>query len=312
MTEHNQAEDQLTPEILRELLTDAEKRDRYGITLGEACDLVPLLGEEVFTLFWDTGAPAGTGVDRVYRLAGQYLKSTAILRWRGLFGSLDEACGPIRVTSSTKEIWSSEWDDDETIVRLELHSPGPFLQVNGTRWPLETLEHRHEQLWRERLSDGPGASAADEGPELFMWPVAKNEDGNIFRASAPAAPDHIPAAELREAAVAALAGEIALEPECRDAPLAELRFREALSRYREALVEPHPRLSYILDRIGLACHLQGRVAEAEFLYRRSLKVLAVQDAPTRWNDITLLNLAVLLGCQGRTAERDAVMELYRA
>ncbi|MDX1567799.1 MAG: tetratricopeptide repeat protein [Longimicrobiales bacterium] len=91
---------------------------------------------------------------------------------------------------------------------------------------------------------------------------------------------------------------------------AEVCFRQALDLLEEVLDEPHPRISYALDRIGLVCHLRGDVEEAESLYLRSLAVLGDVRSPTKWNDITILNLAILYGRQGRTEERDAVMRLY--
>lgn len=310
----------LTADTLRDLVVAALQTPDDGVDdqfwLEQLQEMVPrVVGELVFSLYWDSGGPgAGAGTERVYRLAGKYLLSSASFGWSGPYDSLDEAFGTIVVTGATKEIWSSEWSEDELIARMELYSPGPLLEINGTRWPLETLEHRHAQLHRDAQAGEVGEAGApgtNGSPELFMGPSLKSPEGDIFLAVPLGDPGHIPAAELRDAAGAARAGEAALERGFRDPPLAELRFREALDLYLDHLREPHPRLSYILDRIGLACQLQGRLAEAETFYRRSLAILEIQDGPTRWNEVTILNLAVLLGSQGRYDERDEVMELYQ-
>ncbi|MFW6200156.1 MAG: tetratricopeptide repeat protein [Gemmatimonadota bacterium] len=63
---------------------------------------------------------------------------------------------------------------------------------------------------------------------------------------------------------------------------AEGCFRRALDLLEGVLDEPHPRISYALDRIGLVCHLQDRLEEAEALYLRSLKILREGEKPSRW------------------------------
>lgn len=303
----------LTPDVIRALVVDAVRAVEWDLTSDDLYDWVPRYGEEVFSLYWDSGGPgAGAGIESVYRFADRYLACSDTFGWSGPYDTLEDAYGSIFVSSATKEISSSEWSDDEIIARMDLQGPGPELVINGTRWPLETLEHRHAQLRRERERDGsPDAPEDDEVPELLVGPAIRMPDGDIFRAQPPADPADIPTPELREAGRLTTEGEQCLDRQTRDLPRAELRFRAALERYQEWLEEPHPRLSYLLDRIGLACHMQGRLAEAEVFYRRSLAILDAQDGPTRWNEVTILNLAALLDAQGRDEERARIMERYR-
>ena len=62
-------------------------------------------------------------------------------------------------------------------------------------------------------------------------------------------------------------------------------------------------------RVGLACQLQGNDADAEGLYLRSL---AHQQSgewrATPWTEVTLLNLAILYGRQGKPGMKEVLME----
>jgi len=92
------------------------------------------------------------------------------------------------------------------------------------------------------------------------------------------------------------------------AKVAEQLFREALDRLVTAIPGPDPLVAYALDRVGLACQLQGNDADAEGLYLRSL---AHQQSgewrATPWTEVTLLNLAILYGRQGRHAMNEALI-----
>jgi hypothetical protein len=148
----------LTPEVLHDLLMrsatakaqkiilalDREDRDFWLDELGE---LVWRFADQVFSLEWDSGGPgAGAGTETVYRLADKYLTSSFDFGWGGPHVSLDDAYGTIVVTGATREIWCSEWTEEEIIARMELSDPPPAITINGTRWPFEALEHRHETL----------------------------------------------------------------------------------------------------------------------------------------------------------------------
>jgi tetratricopeptide (TPR) repeat protein len=92
------------------------------------------------------------------------------------------------------------------------------------------------------------------------------------------------------------------------AKVAEQLFREALDRLVTAIPGPDRLVAYALDRVGLACQLQGNDADAESLYLRSL---ALQQSgewrATPWTEVTLLNLAILYGRQGRHAMNEALI-----
>lgn len=49
------------------------------------------------------------------------------------------------MSEATRDIWYSEWDDEEINARLDLTGAPPVLRINGTG-PYETLEHRWERL----------------------------------------------------------------------------------------------------------------------------------------------------------------------
>ena len=226
-----QTSDGLTPDVIRELLLDAVRHHEWEITHDDLYDLAPRFGEEVFMLYWDSGGPgAGAGVERVYRLGGKYLKASDSFGWDGPYDTLDQAHGTIFVTGATREITCSEWGEDEIIARMELHDPRSSLMINGTEWPLETLEHRHARLRGEWPPASPApdddARDPDDVPELFMGPAIRME-GDVFRADPPAEPTHVPAAALREAAWLVREGEASLATATRDLPRAELRFRAA-------------------------------------------------------------------------------------
>jgi len=92
------------------------------------------------------------------------------------------------------------------------------------------------------------------------------------------------------------------------AKVAEQLFREALDRLVTAIPGPDPLVAYALDRVGLACQLQGNDADAESLYLRSL---AHQQSgewrATPWTEVTLLNLAILYGRQGKHAMNESLI-----
>lgn len=71
------------------------------------------------------------------------------------------------------------------------------------------------------------------------------------------------------------------------------------------------RLAFARDRLGYAHHRLGQDHEAESCYLQSL---AIQDESrqqrTTWNEVTLLNLAVLYGCNGQQALNRAVLRGY--
>jgi len=92
------------------------------------------------------------------------------------------------------------------------------------------------------------------------------------------------------------------------AKVAEQLFTEALNQLLAAIPGADPLVAYALDRLGLACQLQGNDADAEGLYLRSL---AHQQAgewrATPWTEVTLLNLAILYGRQGKHGMNEVLM-----
>jgi hypothetical protein len=119
--------------------------------------------------------------------------------------------------------------------------------------------------------------------------------------------------DLRKANALLREGMIALtKSEPRDLGRAERCFRAALQFLLEHLPLSHSKVSYAFDRIGLVCQMQERESEAHELYIRSLDPFANGiSQPTIWNEITLLNLAILYGRHGRDAEKERTLKWLR-
>lgn len=152
----------------------------------------------------------------------------------------------------------------------------------------------------------------DRSPVLIICPSTKGPWGVTTHTSGPIDPPDVPRTELRRPNALLRAGMIALNKvRPPDLERAARCFREALDLLIERLGEPYPKVSYALDRLGLVSQMRGELEEAERLYVRSLALLADGRAPSPWNDVTLLNLRILFGCQGRLDEQDAVMARYK-
>jgi tetratricopeptide (TPR) repeat protein len=89
-------------------------------------------------------------------------------------------------------------------------------------------------------------------------------------------------------------------------------FRRALDILLQAVGELHPKVAYAYDRLGYVRQLRGDVREAERLYLRSIAIRDVgRWAPTMWDELTFLNLAVLYGRQGRHALQHVMIRRRR-
>ena len=135
-----------TPEQLHDLLVEASGLEYDVSWMDDLLEQVHATGQVVFSLYWDSGGPGGAGYETVYELAGKYLYSSDSFGWTGPFDSLEDAYGSIFVSGATREISSTEWDEDEIIARIDLHGEPDGLTINGTVWPLEHLEHRNRVL----------------------------------------------------------------------------------------------------------------------------------------------------------------------
>lgn len=155
-------------------------------------------------------------------------------------------------------------------------------------------------------------------PELFIAPATRGPWGVVTHL---AEPKHVRwwhaltmAPKLRAADALLRRGMVALNSKAIVTParVAEQLFREALDKLTPGVGSEHPMVGYALDRVGLACQLQGNDDEAEGFYLRSL---ALQQAgrrpPTMWTEVTLLNLAILYGRQGKHGLHEAVLHRVR-
>lgn len=150
-------------------------------------------------------------------------------------------------------------------------------------------------------------------PGLIISPAQQGPWGVVTSSSGPGDPPASTDPGIAQADALLREGMVALQksrPSQFDR--AERCFSAAVILLTDVLDEPHPRISWALDRLGLTYHLQDRLAEAERLYVRSLRVLAEGQRPTKWNDVTLLNLGMLYGTQGREEDHAAVMRRFRA
>lgn len=154
---------------------------------------------------------------------------------------------------------------------------------------------------------------AEDGPELIIAPAERGPWGVVVYTGGPRDPVDAPREALLKADAAIRAGMVALDRvRPRQLDRAEACFWKALPILTHLLDEPHPRISYVLDRIGLTYQLRGQLEQAEALYLRSLKSLGPDQRPTRWQDVTLINLGILYACQGRWHEREEVQRRFDA
>ncbi len=171
------------------------------------------------------------------------------------------------------------------------------------RDPIEVTKRSHR---------GARAGTTDI-PELIIAPVLRDTLGVTTELPSPkhngsyglmAQPEIRAAEDLLRRRMAALTSNAITSR----AKVAEQLFREALDRLVTAIRGPDALVAYALDRVGLACQLQGNDAEAEGLYLRSL---AHQQSgewrATPWTEVTLLNLAILYGRQGRHTMNEALI-----
>jgi tetratricopeptide (TPR) repeat protein len=160
-------------------------------------------------------------------------------------------------------------------------------------------------------ADAAGDERAGEDAEMLVAVTLQGPWGVVTHNGGPPDPPEVPAAELRRPGALIREGMIALtRVSPRDLDRAERCFRDALELLVQRLGEPHPKVSYVLDRLGVVYQLRRQLDDAERLYLRSLAVLDDGRQPSHWNDLTLLNLAIVYGWQGRTEERDAVLRRY--
>ena len=164
-----------------------------------------------------------------------------------------------------------------------------------------------------KRSPRSGTAGTTDIPNLIIAPIWRDAAGVMTQLPSPkqrvwygliARPKIRAAEELLRRGMEALASKAITSP----AKVAEQLFREALDRLVTAIPGPDPLVAYALDRVGLACQLQGNDADAEGLYLRSL---AHQQSgewrATPWTEVTLLNLAILYGRQGRHAMNEALI-----
>jgi hypothetical protein len=159
--------------------------------------------------------------------------------------------------------------------------------------------------------DTGGGEPVGDDAEMLLAVTLQGPWGVVIHNSGPPDPPDVPATELARPGALIREGMIALtRVSPRDLDRAERCFRAALELLVERLGEPHPKVSYALDRLGAVCQLRRQLDDAERLYLRSLAVLDDGRRPSHWNDLTTLNLAIVYGSQGRTEERDAVLRRY--
>lgn len=163
-------------------------------------------------------------------------------------------------------------------------------------------------------AESEGVEGEPEQSDLLLAPAHRGPWGVVTSLVGPPDPPGAAgaaAAAARDADASLRRGMILLSKKSvEDAvAVAEECFREALSLLISTVSEMHPKVAYACDRIGLVCQIQGREEEAEAMY---LRAVALRDAcawdRTLWDEVTLLNLAILYNDQGRYGIRDAMLK----
>ncbi len=150
--------------------------------------------------------------------------------------------------------------------------------------------------------------------EVILAPAERGPWGVVTKTGGPPNPPAVDPHLLMHANALLREGMIAIrKPESRDLDRGERCFRQALELLSGLLDDTDPKISYALDRLGVTCHMRGQYELAERYYLRSLDCLERGGWPaSAWNEVTMLNLAILYGSQGRNAERSTMMERLRA
>lgn len=133
-------------ERYRELIIQALADDPDAVHPDILPDLLRRFAESVFSLYWDSGGPGGgAGTEEVYKLGRHYLTASADFGWDGPYDRLDDVLASIFVTGATREIYCSEWSEEEILDRIELHGEPESVVIQGTVYPFERLEHEVEK-----------------------------------------------------------------------------------------------------------------------------------------------------------------------
>ena len=155
--------------------------------------------------------------------------------------------------------------------------------------------------------------------ELIIAPAVKGPWGVTTKTAGPCDADgrrlRLPP-EARGADALLRQGAIALGTngaQRKDLPLAERCFLDAADILVDTVDAFHPFVAYAMDRLGLVCQMREQLDRAERLYVKSLALWRKGGwAATSWTEVTLLNLAILYGSQGRRDEHAAVMREFRS
>jgi hypothetical protein len=138
-------------EQLARLVTDAAPTEEWLADIVRG--IIRILGDPVFSLEWDSGAPgAGAGIEQVFKAEGAYFKESMDFGVGGPYDTLEEAIGyadgRVLLNGATRAIHCSEWTHHELICKLDLESHGPpdTIELNGREWELETLRQYQKAL----------------------------------------------------------------------------------------------------------------------------------------------------------------------
>ena len=156
-------------------------------------------------------------------------------------------------------------------------------------------------------------TVATDSPTFITAPAWRGPWGWVHDTSGPADPPGPRPPQLRRANALLREGMIAItKSEPHDVPRAETCFRSALDLLVEIFGTSHPKVSFALDRVGYVCQLQGKEEEAERRYEQSLTPVFNREwPPSPWNEVTLLNVAILYGRLGREAEKNIILDFLR-
>jgi hypothetical protein len=118
---------------VKKIKTDQKKNRKVGPKK------IIQFGEEVFSVFWDSGAPgAGAEYESVFKWRDNYAVCLSFDEPQGPYSSLVEAVKAVelnRVTEATVSIDSQELSSEQIAKMLRYFGEPPFgLRINGEIW----------------------------------------------------------------------------------------------------------------------------------------------------------------------------------
>jgi hypothetical protein len=155
-------------------------------------------------------------------------------------------------------------------------------------------------------------------PDLLVAPATKDRSGVVTRWQIPS-PDYsdcddLSRRQLERAATLVKIGSSMLggESPYQGWSVAERCLRDALYILIDFAKCDDPCTACVYGRLGVACHLQGKLDDAEHSYLLAIEFgMRTLPSGSLWTELAMLNLAMLYGTQGQYALHQAVLRGMR-